>query len=63
LNFFAHNNLLRLFLGHSNSLETDTRPFQILTVVLPIVFSRVALIQDWILPAVAVLNYTKKLFL
>jgi sorbitol-specific phosphotransferase system component IIC len=55
LNFFAHNNFLRLFLGCNNGLETATLPFQNLTVILLIVLYRIALIQDWILPAIAVL--------
>jgi hypothetical protein len=48
----AYNNLLRLFIGHSNGLETAALPLSplaanlLLTVVLLIVFSRMAFIDD-----------------
>jgi cytochrome c oxidase subunit IV len=57
----AHNNLSRLFIGRTNGLETAALPLSplaanlLLTLVLLIVFSRMALIYDEILPAVALL--------
>jgi Ni,Fe-hydrogenase I cytochrome b subunit len=47
-----HNNILRLFIGRSNGLETAALPLSplaailLLTVVLLIVFSGMALIYD-----------------
>jgi hypothetical protein len=52
LYFLAHNYLLHLFIGCSNGLETAALPLSpfaanlLLTVVLLIIFSRMALIYD-----------------